>query len=533
MPTKTLKTRIQLKTGTSKDWGNATGFHPLKGELLIYDEDTAPKLKVGTGSSTDTPADLPFIGPEVSTTGSGNAVTSVAFNSSTGKLDITKGSTFITSSGTAAKAEALTTSAGSATKPVYFSNGKPVAGTYSLNADVPSGAKFTDTTYSEATTSANGLMSSEDKTKLNGIATGANNYAHPTYTAKTSGLYKITVDGTGHVSATTAITKSDITGLGIPAQDTNTAHAHTAGTGLSVSGSGSTSGTTTYSLKQATASEIGGVKVSSVNSSAVTVNGESTTSGRYYPIELNSDGKAIVNVPWTDNNTDTGATSVAVGGSGNAVTTASYDASTRKLTLTKGTTFLTSHQDISGKANLSGDNTFTGTQVLKSPNSSGYSVNAEGYVKGSWGQFTTTGHQTSTSGKVCVLDDAGWIYYRSPAEILTDGGAKTTFTGTAVTSTGPSGTSSTITVPSSTHTHNVSHTPAGSVASASAGTAVTSVSSSISSKCMTLTTSTSSLSHSHTFTGTAATLTTGGPNSTTSVASSTHTHSVTAKGTLS
>lgn len=46
---------------------------------------------------------------------------------------------------------------------------------------------------------------------------------------------------------------------------------------------------------------------------------------------------------------DTGATSVEVTGAGNAVTTASYDASTRKLTLTKGATFLTSHQDISGK----------------------------------------------------------------------------------------------------------------------------------------------------------------------------------------
>ena len=38
----------------------------------------------------------------------------------------------------------------------------------------------TDTTYSAATQSANGLMSSTDKTKLDGIATGANNYAHPT-----------------------------------------------------------------------------------------------------------------------------------------------------------------------------------------------------------------------------------------------------------------------------------------------------------------------------------------------------------------
>ena len=45
-------------------------------------------------------------------------------------------------------------------------------------------------------------------------------YTHPTYTAKSSGLYKITVDGTGHVSATTAVTKSDITALGIPGSDT-------------------------------------------------------------------------------------------------------------------------------------------------------------------------------------------------------------------------------------------------------------------------------------------------------------------------
>jgi len=40
--------------------------------------------------------------------------------------------------------------------------------------------------------------------------------------------------------------------------------------------------------------------------------------------------------------TDTGATSITTSGSGNAVTTASYDASTRKITLTKGSTFLTS-----------------------------------------------------------------------------------------------------------------------------------------------------------------------------------------------
>lgn len=118
----------------------------------------------------------------------------------------------LNTSGNAAKATALTTSAGSATNPIYFSEGKPTACTYTLNKSVPSDAKFTDTvythptssgnkhipsggssgqilrwsadgtavwgadkdtTYSNATASTDGLMSSSDKTKLDGIATGA------------------------------------------------------------------------------------------------------------------------------------------------------------------------------------------------------------------------------------------------------------------------------------------------------------------------------------------------------------------------
>lgn len=57
-------------------------------------------------------------------------------------------------------------------------------------------------------------------------------YTHPSYTAKSSGLYKITVDATGHVSAATAVAKSDITGLGIPAQDTTYSAATTSAAGL-------------------------------------------------------------------------------------------------------------------------------------------------------------------------------------------------------------------------------------------------------------------------------------------------------------
>ena len=119
-------------------------------------------------------------------------------------------------------------------------------------------AKPTDTTYNDVTTSEHGLMTAADKTKLDGIATGANkythpathsidmitettdkkvmtaaertklagiaekanNYTHPNYTARTSGLYKVTVDDTGHISAVAAVTKADITGLGIPSSDT-------------------------------------------------------------------------------------------------------------------------------------------------------------------------------------------------------------------------------------------------------------------------------------------------------------------------
>ena len=71
-----------------------------------------------------------------------------------------------------------------------------------------------------ATASTAGAMSAADKVKLDGIAEGANNYTHPAHTAHESGLYKVTVDAQGHVSGAEAATKEDITGLGIPAQDT-------------------------------------------------------------------------------------------------------------------------------------------------------------------------------------------------------------------------------------------------------------------------------------------------------------------------
>ena len=55
--------------------------------------------------------------------------------------------TYLGKTAAAASANKLNTNAGSATHPVYFSNGIPVATTYTLEASVPSGAKFTDTVY--------------------------------------------------------------------------------------------------------------------------------------------------------------------------------------------------------------------------------------------------------------------------------------------------------------------------------------------------------------------------------------------------
>lgn len=57
-----------------------------------------------------------------------------------------------------------------------------------------------------------------EKTKLAGIADNANNYEHPSYTPHESGLYKVTTDATGHVSAVAAVVKADITALGIPGE---------------------------------------------------------------------------------------------------------------------------------------------------------------------------------------------------------------------------------------------------------------------------------------------------------------------------
>ena len=89
-------------------------------------------------------------------------------------------------------------------------------------------SQYTHPTYSRSDTSSTvspahgGTFTAIDSvTSSNGHVTSVNlktitlpaQYTHPTYTSKSSGLYKITVDGTGHVSGTAAVTKSDIPAL--------------------------------------------------------------------------------------------------------------------------------------------------------------------------------------------------------------------------------------------------------------------------------------------------------------------------------
>ena len=125
-----------------------------EGVTTPFDEDYYISQYAGGGTTTTTYHRRPM---------------SALWNYLKGKISSVLGLTASNYNGNSATATALTTSAGSATQPVYFSDGKPVATTYTLGKSVPSNAVFTDTTYGTATSSSNGLMSSTDKEKLDTI----------------------------------------------------------------------------------------------------------------------------------------------------------------------------------------------------------------------------------------------------------------------------------------------------------------------------------------------------------------------------
>lgn len=150
---------------------------------------------------------------------------------------------------------------------------------------------------------------------------GKTAYTHATEkgTAFSSGLYKIATNSEGHVTNATAVTKDDITNLGIPARDTNT----------------------TYTLTQ----DASDGHIISLNPSS----GESTT----------------ITIP--DNNTDTKNTAGSTNSSAKLFLIGATAQEAYGQTYSQNTAFvgtdgclysgsskvLTSHQDISGKADKS------------------------------------------------------------------------------------------------------------------------------------------------------------------------------------
>lgn len=124
---------------------------------------------------------------------------------------------------------------------------------------------WTNTTYSNATTEVSGLMSTSDKSKLDGITSSADAVSFSRTLSSGTKIGTITINGAN----------TDI-------------YAPTAGT------------SPTYG--QATSSTLGLVKIGYPKS------------GKNYPVELNSSGQMYVNVPWTDNNTTYGLATTSANG---------------------------------------------------------------------------------------------------------------------------------------------------------------------------------------------------------------------------
>lgn len=159
---------------------------------------------------------------KVTVAGSGNAVTTASISGDT--LTLTKGATY---NNYVHPAGSAPSKASGFYKFSTDSTSHVASVTAVTKSDITAlGIPGQDTTYGNATQSTSGLMSAADKTKLDGISTGANKYVHPTGEAanKALGLYKVATDATSHVKQVAAVTKADITALGIPAQNTNTTY---------------------------------------------------------------------------------------------------------------------------------------------------------------------------------------------------------------------------------------------------------------------------------------------------------------------
>ena len=190
----------------------------------------------------------------------------------------------------------------------------------------------TNTTYNVATASANGLMSSSDKSKLNGIQAGADAVSFSRSLSSGTKIGTININGVntdiyaptagepveyGVATSTTLglvrigypesgknypveLNSSNQMYVNVPWTDNNTTYS--AGAGLSLSG-------TAFSLVKATPTTLGGVKVSSTEIRTISTVAATTfgSQNRIYPVQLaypsgsaGTDGNKVLSVyvPW-------------------------------------------------------------------------------------------------------------------------------------------------------------------------------------------------------------------------------------------
>lgn len=134
-----------------------------------------------------------------------------------------------------------------------------------------------------------------------------NNYVHPAGSApsKASGFYKFSTDSTSHVASVTAVTKADITALGIPAQNTNTTYTFANGStgNFTVTPSGGSAQTVSVGkpANAGNADTVGGISPSAfVKKAGDTMTGNLTVGNtNSYCCVLRTDGVFTIKAPRT------------------------------------------------------------------------------------------------------------------------------------------------------------------------------------------------------------------------------------------
>jgi hypothetical protein len=183
-------------------------------------------------------------------------------------------------------------------------------------------------------------------------------------------------------------------------------------------------------IPAATASAIGGLELFSDTVQSVAANSVSGAAGKTYGVQLNSDGQAVVNVPWTDNNTIYGALDQATATAGTETTgkliTAKVlsDTIANKATaIVEGLAFiapcrvattanitLSGTQTIDGVAVVAGDRVLVKDQTTASQNGV-YTVAASAWSRALDANATGELHAGSTVyiSAGAVNGDTGWM----------------------------------------------------------------------------------------------------------------------------